>query len=95
MFTHPDAPQTCVKTACGFRTLNKMKVQQARRRCRDNPMRCELSPLAEFDLEEIGDYIARYNPSRAVSFVRAIRECCVKIADNPQQQGDNQASGEL
>ncbi len=36
-------------------------------------MRCELSPIAEFDLEEIGDYIARDNPSRAVSFVREIR----------------------
>lgn len=40
------------------------------------------SPLAEFDFEEIGDYIARDNPSRAVSFVREIRERCVKIAAN-------------
>ena len=27
-------------------------------------------PLAELDLEEIGDYIARDNPARAVSFIR-------------------------
>jgi len=33
-------------------------------------MQCILSPLAEFDLEEIGDYIARDNPGRAVSFIR-------------------------
>jgi plasmid stabilization system protein ParE len=28
-------------------------------------MQCVFSPLAEFDLEEIGDYIARDNPARA------------------------------
>lgn len=42
-------------------------------------MQCVFSPLAEFDLEEIGDYIARDNPSRAVTFIREIREPCVKI----------------
>ena len=47
-------------------------------------MRCEISPLAEFDLEEIGDYIARDNPSRAVSFVREIRACCDKIPYSPE-----------
>jgi len=47
-------------------------------------MKCELSPLAELDLEEIGDYIARDNPARAVSFVREIRGRCVKIAGNPE-----------
>lgn len=46
-------------------------------------MQCILSPLAEFDLEEIGDYIARDNPGRAVSFIREIREQCAKITDNP------------
>ena len=38
---------------------------------------------AEQDLEEIGDYIAIDNPSRAVSFVREIREHCVKISSSP------------
>ncbi len=42
-------------------------------------MQCVFSPLAELDLEEIGDYIARDNPSRAVSFIREIREQCAKI----------------
>lgn len=38
---------------------------------------------AEQDLEEIGDYIAADNPSRAVSFVREIRAHCAKIASSP------------
>jgi len=38
---------------------------------------------AEQDLEEIGDYIAIDNPSRAVSFVREIREHCAKISSSP------------
>ncbi|MGH8613069.1 MAG: type II toxin-antitoxin system RelE/ParE family toxin [Gammaproteobacteria bacterium] len=37
----------------------------------------------EEDLEEIGDYIAIDNPSRAVSFVGEIREHCAKIASSP------------
>jgi len=32
-------------------------------------MRLSFSPLAEQDLESIGDYIAADNPVRAVSFV--------------------------
>ena len=36
-------------------------------------MRLVFSRRAEFDLEEIGDYIARDNPRRAVSFVNEIR----------------------
>jgi len=47
-------------------------------------MRCVFSPLAEFDLEEISDYIARGNPPRAVSFIREIRELCVKITSMPE-----------
>lgn len=46
-------------------------------------MACLFSPLAESDLEEIGDYIARDNPARALSFVREIREQCAKIAATP------------
>ncbi len=45
---------------------------------------CVFSPLAEFDLEEIGDYIARDNPARAVSFIRDIREQCIKITAMPE-----------
>lgn len=46
-------------------------------------MYCVFSPRAEFDLEEIGDYIARENPSRAVSFIKKIRKRCAKIVENP------------
>lgn len=41
------------------------------------------SPLAESDLEEIGDYIARDNPSRALSFVHELRERCFHITAMP------------
>ena len=46
-------------------------------------MRCRLSPLAEFDLEEIGDYIARDNPRRALSFIEEIRARCRLILQTP------------
>jgi plasmid stabilization system protein ParE len=43
-------------------------------------MRAHLTPQAEIDLEEVGDYIALDNPGRAVSFIREIRQHCEKIA---------------
>lgn len=46
-------------------------------------MPCILSPLAELDLEDIGDYIARENPHRAISFVLELMQQCDKIADMP------------
>jgi toxin ParE1/3/4 len=46
-------------------------------------MQCLFSPLAELDLEEIADYIVRDNPSRALSFIREIREQCAKITAMP------------
>ena len=42
-----------------------------------------LSPRAEADLEEIGDYIARDNPARAATFVLELENACARIADNP------------
>jgi len=33
-------------------------------------MQLLITPLAAFDLEEIGDYIAQDNPSRAVEFLQ-------------------------
>jgi plasmid stabilization system protein ParE len=42
-----------------------------------------ISAEAERDLEAIGDYIARDNPQRAISFVREIREQCVQLAEMP------------
>ena len=47
-------------------------------------MQVILSPLAERDLEDIGDYIARDNPRRALSFIIELRRQCVKIATAPQ-----------
>lgn len=46
-------------------------------------MRLVIKPLAEQDLEVIGDYIARDNPAQAVAFVGELREKCRRIADNP------------
>lgn len=42
-----------------------------------------LTPLAEQDLEAIGDHIATDDPTRAVSFIRELRAQCQRIADNP------------
>ena len=39
-----------------------------------------LSPDAEADLETIGDYIARNNPYRAVTFVAELRDKCSSLA---------------
>jgi toxin ParE1/3/4 len=46
-------------------------------------MQCVFSPIAESDLEEIGDYIAGDNPSRALSFVRELRERCAQVTAMP------------
>jgi plasmid stabilization system protein ParE len=40
-------------------------------------------PAAELELEEIGDYIARDNPGRALTFVRELRERCMSLAEMP------------
>jgi len=47
-------------------------------------MQCIFSPLAEMDLEEIGDYIARDNPARAISFIQEIKKQCHKITNAPE-----------
>lgn len=47
-------------------------------------MRLIFLPHAETDLEAIGDYIARDNPRRAMSFVRELRAQCRKIAKSPK-----------
>jgi toxin ParE1/3/4 len=47
-------------------------------------MRVTVSPLAERDLEAIGDYIAEDNPARAVSFIAELRTQCATIAKAPQ-----------
>ncbi len=47
-------------------------------------MRVTLSPLAERDLESIGDYIAEDSPRRALSFIAELRARCDTIAKAPQ-----------
>jgi len=47
-------------------------------------MRVVISPLAERDLEAIGDYIAEDNPARALSFVAELRAQCAVIAKAPR-----------
>ncbi len=44
----------------------------------------EFAAVAEADLEEIGDFIARDNPVRAVSFVQEIALACRDLADMPE-----------
>lgn len=46
-------------------------------------MRLELSPLAESDLEAIGDYIAVDSPGNALQTVRKLQEQCKRIAKSP------------
>ncbi|OQX06906.1 MAG: plasmid stabilization protein [Desulfobulbaceae bacterium A2] len=47
-------------------------------------MQLVFSPLAERDLEAIGDYIARDNPRRALRFIVGLRAQCVQLAATPQ-----------
>ncbi|MGB4347683.1 MAG: type II toxin-antitoxin system RelE/ParE family toxin [Burkholderiaceae bacterium] len=46
-------------------------------------MRLFITPLAEQDLEQIGDYIAQDNPKRANSFVNEMLAQCRKICLKP------------
>ncbi|MGD9616388.1 MAG: type II toxin-antitoxin system RelE/ParE family toxin [Alphaproteobacteria bacterium] len=46
--------------------------------------RLVFSPRAEADLEEIGDYIARDNPARALTFLDELREHCSAIVNAPR-----------
>lgn len=43
-----------------------------------------LSPRAAADLDEIGEYIARDNPARAVTFVDELSAVCGHIAEHPE-----------
>ncbi len=45
--------------------------------------RLRLSPRAARDLEEIGDFIARDSPARAVSFVEELLAKCEAITQTP------------
>lgn len=47
-------------------------------------MKLSISPLAEQDIEAIGDYIAQENPARAVSFTKELEQQCRLIGEAPQ-----------
>ena len=46
-------------------------------------MQLEFSPLAQADLEAIGDYIAQDSPANALHFVQGLRAQCQKIGVAP------------
>lgn len=46
-------------------------------------MKLSISPLAEQDMEAIGDYIARDSPLRALSFTEELYQQCQLIAESP------------
>ena len=46
-------------------------------------MRLELSPLAQSDLEAIGDYIAKDSPLNALRFVEGLKAQCLRISLSP------------
>ena len=46
-------------------------------------MRLEFSPLAQADLDAIGDYIAKDSPANALRFIQGLREQCHKISRAP------------
>ena len=43
-----------------------------------------VTAAAEADLERIGDFIARDNPARALSFIRELRAACERLIDAPE-----------
>ncbi len=47
-------------------------------------MRFRFSRLAENDIEEIGDFITRDNPIRAISFIHELRTRCRKLVEFPE-----------
>lgn len=46
-------------------------------------MRFRFTVAAERDIEEIGDYIARDNPARAVTFIDSLTEKCHRLTEQP------------
>lgn len=47
-------------------------------------MRVVVSPQTVLDLEEIGDYIARDNPRRAVTCIDEIQAKCLRLGEAPE-----------
>ncbi|MDR2880279.1 MAG: type II toxin-antitoxin system RelE/ParE family toxin [Azoarcus sp.] len=47
-------------------------------------MRIRFSDEAKTDLQRIGDYIARDDPKRAVSFIDELQQKCLSLAASPR-----------
>jgi len=47
-------------------------------------MKVAFTRQAEADLEAIGDYIAVDSPRRALTFIRELRERCLRLSQEPQ-----------
>lgn len=62
-------------------------------------MRLFFSPKAALDPEEIGDYIARDNPQRALSFLSELEDHCHQVEkmgnQNRHDFAQTQASGSI
>lgn len=48
-------------------------------------LRVIITPLAQSDIEAIGDHIALENPVRAMSFARELLERCLSLSVNPHR----------
>lgn len=48
-------------------------------------MIARISAEAERDLEALGDFIAKDNPERAISFLRELRRKCLALAEFPER----------
>jgi plasmid stabilization system protein ParE len=47
-------------------------------------MKVRLMPGAERDLDEIVDWIAKDNPTRAVTFAQELKEQCLELGGSPR-----------
>ncbi len=57
-------------------------------------MQLRFSQLAEADIEAIGDFIARDNPERAVTFIQDLRTRCRHLAALPRSAPSRDDLGE-
>ena len=48
-------------------------------------MHCIFSEKSKSDLREIGDFIAKDNPARSLTFVDELREHCRKLTQAPKR----------
>lgn len=46
-------------------------------------MKLEFAPRVEFDLQEIGDWIAKDNSARAITFIHELGKAALRVASNP------------